>query len=92
MGTKEYRYEHKLGKEEAMKRAGPFADNLARKYMMKREDIPDGMHLVGKGVDAKVMVFEDHVVIAIEMNFLLEKIARGQIESELNYKVPKALG
>lgn len=92
MAAKEYRYAHTLGKDEAMKRAIPLVDNLAKKYMMKREDKPDGYHLVGKGVDAKVTFTDTEAVLVVELNFLLEKIARGQIDSELAYKVPKVLG
>jgi putative polyhydroxyalkanoate system protein len=92
MGTKTFRYAHTLGKAEALKRGSPLLDNLAKKYMMKREDTPDGALLKGKGVDAKVVVTDDAIEITMEMSFLIEKIAGAQVESELNYKVPKALG
>ncbi|MBM4395164.1 MAG: polyhydroxyalkanoic acid system family protein [Deltaproteobacteria bacterium] len=91
MGVKTYRYPHKLGMEEALKRAAPVADSLARKYMMKREDTPEGFHLTGKGTDAKVVVADDYVELTVELGFLIEKLARDTLDRELDYKVPKAL-
>lgn len=91
MAVKTYRYTHTLGKEEATKRAAPMADNLARKYMMKREDTPEGFHLNGKGADAKVVITDDAIELTVELSFLVEKLARDTLEKELDYKVPKAL-
>jgi putative polyhydroxyalkanoate system protein len=91
MGSKTYRYTHTLGREEALKRALPMADNLARKYMMQRSNTPEGFYLKGKGAEATVVVTEDAIEVTMDLSFLIEKIAGAQIESELNYKVPKAL-
>ena len=91
MAVKTYRYTHKLGKEDAMKRAAPLADNLARKYMMKCENTSDGYNLVGKGTSAIVVVTDDALELTVELNFLIEKLAGDTLEKELDYKVPKAL-
>ncbi len=91
MGSKTYRWEQTLGKDETMKRAAPMVDSMARKYMMKREDLPDGFVMKGKGVDAKIVITDNAIEITVELGMLLEAIARGQIESELNYRVPKTL-
>ena len=91
MGAKTYRFPHALGREEAMKRAAPMADNLARKYMMQATTTETGFEMSGKGTKATVLVTDTSVEITMELPFLIEKIAGNQIESELNYKVPKAL-
>lgn len=91
MGVKTYKYPHALGKAEAMKRAAPMAENLAKKYMMKSTPTDSGFDLAGKGTSAKVVITDDSIEITMELPFVIEKIAGNQIESELNYKVPKAL-
>ena len=91
MAKKTYTYPHSLGREEALKRTLPMADALARKYMMKREDTPEGFHLTGKGAETWVTVTDEAIEVTMELSFLIEKLAGSQIESELNYKVPKAL-
>jgi hypothetical protein len=91
MGAKTYRFPHALGAEEAKKRAAPMAENLARKYMMQVKPTDTGFEMSGKGTSAKVVVTDTSVEITMELPFLIEKLAGNQIESELNYKVPKAL-
>jgi putative polyhydroxyalkanoate system protein len=91
MGAKTYKFPHALGREEAMKRAAPMAENLARKYMMTSTTNETGFLMSGKGTKATVLVTDTSVEITMELPFLIEKIAGNQIEAELNYKVPKAL-
>ena len=91
MGKKTYNFPHSLGKEEALKRAKPMAENLARKYMMKTVETADGFHMTGKGAEATVVVTDKALEITMELSLLIEKLAGSQIDSELNYKVPKAL-
>jgi hypothetical protein len=91
MGAKTYTFPHALGREEAMKRAAPMAENIARKYMMTSTTTDTGFLMSGKGTKATVLVTDTSVEITMELPFLIEKIAGNQIEAELNYKVPKAL-
>jgi putative polyhydroxyalkanoate system protein len=91
MGVRSYKFTHSLGREEALKRCAPMAENLARKYMMKCTANDTGFDLAGKGTSAKVIVSDDAVEVTMELPFLIEKMAGSQIDAELNYKVPKAL-
>ena len=48
MGAKTYTFPHALGREEAIKRAAPMAENLAKKYMMKVTSTDTGFEMAGK--------------------------------------------
>ena len=85
MGAKTYTFPHALGREEAIKRAAPMAENLAKKYMMKVTSTDTGFEMAGKGTSAKVVVTDTTVQITMELPFLIEKLAGNQIESVLNY-------
>ena len=91
MGKKTYSFPHSLGKEEALKRAKPMAENLARKYMMKTVKTADNFHITNKNTKATIVITDNTLEITMELSLLIEKLAGSQIDSELNYKVPKAL-
>ncbi|HOU53462.1 MAG TPA: polyhydroxyalkanoic acid system family protein [Myxococcota bacterium] len=91
MGKRNYRFTHALGKDEALRRVAPMAENLARKYMMKVTPNATGFDLSGKGTSATVVVTDDAVEVTMDLPFVIEKLAGDQIDRELNYKVPKAL-
>jgi len=91
VGKRNYRFTHALGKDEALRRVAPMAENLARKYMMKVTPNATGFDLSGKGTSATVVVTDDAVEVTMDLPFVIEKLAGDQIDRELNYKVPKAL-
>ena len=92
MSTKEYRFPHDLGGGEARTRVKPFLDELVRTYGLTLESPTDQRFRLSRtGVDANVTVDEREIVIAVDLNWFLEKTVRSQLEDKLHAKLPQVL-
>lgn len=92
MATKEYRFPHELGSQEAATRVRPILDDLIRTYQLNL-DAPHALkfRLHRTGVDANVSVNEKDILVSVDLNWFLEKAIRSKLEDQLHSKFPPIL-
>ncbi len=92
MASKEYKFEHNLGVDGAIKRCQGLLADLVEKYGLERKDLGKGLYrLFRSGVDTRVTVTDTDVTIVVDLNFMFEMAARNKIEDSLHRKVPPLL-
>jgi hypothetical protein len=88
LATKEYRFPHELGGAEARTRVKPVLDELVRAYGLNMESpSEERFRLSRTGVDANVTVADREIVIAVDLNWFLEKTVRSQLEDRLHNRI-----
>ncbi len=88
MGTKDYRYEHKLPLDEANRRTHAELTELAKKYGLKLlVEGEQAFRLEGAGVDADVKLSATDLTIRLSLGFLIEKALRSRIEKTLDERM-----
>ena len=92
MSTKEYRFPHELGVKEATARVQPVLDEIIRTYQLNLDTPADGkFRLHRTGVEANVAVNDLDIVVAVDLNWFLEKTIRNKLEDLLHQKFPAIL-
>ncbi len=85
MATKEYRFSHDLGTQEATSRIRPVLDDLMKTYQLSLDAPSAGKYRLHRtGVEANVVVGENEVVVAVDLNWFLEKAIRSRLEDQLH--------
>ena len=81
------RRSHKLGREEARRRADEIAEHLGKQFSLTSNWQGDYLMVRGNGVNGHLVVGEDSVEIVIKLGFalkLMEGPIRGAIENTID--------
>ena len=84
------RRSHKLGIEEARRRADQLVDVLERKYSLTSNWRGDYLVVSGNGVDGHLLVAEESIEMVIKLGFAL-KLMEGPIRSFIENSIDEYL-
>ncbi len=84
------RRSHKLGIEEARRRADQLVDVLERKYSLTSNWRGDYLVVSGNGVDCHLLVAEESIEMVIKLGFAL-KLMEGPIRSFIENSIDEYL-
>ena len=92
MASKDYRFDHMLGINEATIRTEAELKQLAQKYGLSFLPREAGVYrLEGTGIEADVQLSDHDLLIRLKLGFLLETTLRGRIEKSVCEKMTTLL-